>query len=153
MTKESLNYLLYKWNVMAIALVAMMSIGFSSCGGDDDPVQLGLSQNLHNLVGETVGHVTGGKDVGEAAEFENVHFSAVDAFFDGFQQLLAGHLQGGFGKFAVQFFQAVVHGAAAARVAVGAGVAAADPGFHVVIFPVPAGAERSRRKQINFFHK
>jgi hypothetical protein len=38
MTKESLNYLLYKWNVMAIALVAMMSIGFSSCGGDDDPV-------------------------------------------------------------------------------------------------------------------
>lgn len=36
MKKGTLNYLLCKWNVMTIALVAMMSIGFSSCGGDDD---------------------------------------------------------------------------------------------------------------------
>ena len=40
MTKGTFNYLLCKWNVMAIALVAMMSIGFTSCNsdGDDDPV-------------------------------------------------------------------------------------------------------------------
>lgn len=39
MTKKLKN-LLSKWNVLAIALVAMMSVGLSSCGGDDsdDPV-------------------------------------------------------------------------------------------------------------------
>lgn len=35
MTKKLKN-LLSKWNVLAIALVAMMSVGLSSCGGDDD---------------------------------------------------------------------------------------------------------------------
>lgn len=37
MTKDSFKYLLSKWNVLAIALVAMMSVGLSSCGSDDDP--------------------------------------------------------------------------------------------------------------------
>jgi hypothetical protein len=37
MTKVTIKNLLSKWNVLAIALVAMMSIGLSSCNGDDDP--------------------------------------------------------------------------------------------------------------------
>lgn len=35
MTKSIMN-LLSKWNVLAVALVAMMSISFSSCSKDDD---------------------------------------------------------------------------------------------------------------------
>lgn len=35
MTKKMMN-LFSKWNVLAIAMVAMMSVGFASCGSDDD---------------------------------------------------------------------------------------------------------------------
>lgn len=36
MKKKLFKNLQCKWNVLAIALVAMMSVGFSSCGGGDD---------------------------------------------------------------------------------------------------------------------
>ena len=35
MTKILFKNLQSKWNVLAIALIAMMSVGLSSCGGDD----------------------------------------------------------------------------------------------------------------------
>ena len=36
MTKNLFKNLQSKWNVLAIALIAMMSVGLSSCGGGDD---------------------------------------------------------------------------------------------------------------------
>ena len=36
MTKKSFENLLSKWNVLVIAMVALMSVGLTSCTGDDD---------------------------------------------------------------------------------------------------------------------
>lgn len=38
MKKEILKNLQSKWNVLALALIAIMTIGFSSCGGDDEKI-------------------------------------------------------------------------------------------------------------------